>query len=231
MATNIGNTVHAAGEKAQYDQKAKQILRDKNILAHILVKSIDDFQGMNPKDVIPFIEGDPYVSVVPVDESLLNTEAGTTEDGDRIVGMNTEDSAILEGMIRFDVVFYVRLKDGISQVIVNVEAQKDEPSEYDIINRAVFSGEVPEERKLQIMNEEYDIEITRELREEMNIMCNLSKGIAEKAEAKAIKAKNIRIVLSMNSKGFPISDIAEIAEISVEEVKAIIVQNKDVVLV
>ena len=27
------------------------------------------------------------------------------------------------GMIRFDVVFYVRLKDGISQVIVNVEAQ------------------------------------------------------------------------------------------------------------
>ena len=44
----------------------------------------------------------------------------------------------------------------------------------------------------------------------MNIMCNLSKGIEEKAEAKAIKAKNIRIVLSMNGKGFPISDIAEI---------------------
>lgn len=321
LATNIGNTVHAAGEKAQYDQKAKQILRDKNILAHILVKSIDDFRGMNPKDVIPFIEGDPYVSVVPVDESLTNTEVGTTEDGDRIIGMNTEDSAILEGLIRFDVVFYLRLKDGISQVIVNVEAQKDEPSEYDIINRAVFytsrmissqkerdftnsnyndirrvysiwvcmnqigcslnyihltndtilgnknwkgdmelvnivllgipdelpehteeyelhrllsavfSGEVPEERKLQIMNEEYDIEITRELREEMNIMCNLSKGIEEKAEAKAIKAKNIRIVLSMNGKGFPISDIAEIAEISEEEVKEIIDQNKGVVLV
>ena len=69
------------------------------------------------------MEGDPYVSVVPVDESLTNTEVGTTEDGDRIIGMNTEDSAILEGMIRFDVVFYVRLKDGISQVIVNVEAQ------------------------------------------------------------------------------------------------------------
>ena len=30
------------------------------------------------------------------------------------------------------------MKDGISQVIVNVEAQKDEPSGYHILNRAVF---------------------------------------------------------------------------------------------
>ena len=35
----------------------------------------------------------------------------------------------------------------------------------------------------------------------------------------------------MNGKGFPISDIAEIAEISEEEVKEIIDQNKGVVLV
>lgn len=30
------------------------------------------------------------------------------------------------------------MKDGISQVIVNVEAQKDEPTSYHILNRAVF---------------------------------------------------------------------------------------------
>ncbi len=30
------------------------------------------------------------------------------------------------------------MKDGLSQIIVNIEAQKDEPSEYDILNRAVF---------------------------------------------------------------------------------------------
>ncbi len=30
------------------------------------------------------------------------------------------------------------MKDGISQVIINVEAQKDEPSGYHILNRAVF---------------------------------------------------------------------------------------------
>ena len=38
--------------------------------------------------------------------------------------MNTENAEINEGLVRFDIIFYVRMKDGISQVIVNVEAQK-----------------------------------------------------------------------------------------------------------
>lgn len=41
-------------------------------------------------------------------------------------------------MVRFDIVFYVRTKDGLSQIIVNIEAQKDEPGEYHILNRAIF---------------------------------------------------------------------------------------------
>lgn len=40
--------------------------------------------------------------------------------------------------MRFDIVFYVRMKDGLSQIIINVEAQKDEPQRYGILNRAVF---------------------------------------------------------------------------------------------
>lgn len=52
--------------------------------------------------------------------------------------MDTENSEINEGMIRFDIIFYVRMKDGLSQIIVNVEAQKAEPSSYDILNRAIF---------------------------------------------------------------------------------------------
>jgi hypothetical protein len=52
--------------------------------------------------------------------------------------MNTENAEINEGLVRFDIIFYVRMKDGISQVIVNLEAQKDEPTSYHILNRAVF---------------------------------------------------------------------------------------------
>ena len=62
----------------------------------------------------------------------------TVRMAERVVGMNTENTEINEGTINFDIVFYVRMKDGLSQIIVNVEAQKDEPQRYGILNRAVF---------------------------------------------------------------------------------------------
>ncbi len=134
--TEIKNAVSAADQDAQYDDKAKRLLGNKIILAHILVKTVDEFKGMNPKDVVSYIEGEPFISVVPVEPGLTNIEK--EENGQRIVGMNTENAEINEGLIRFDIIFYVRMKDGISQVIVNVEGQKDEPTSYHILNRAVF---------------------------------------------------------------------------------------------
>ena len=47
-------------------------------------------------------------------------------------------SSFNEGLVRFDIVFYVRMKDGLSQIILNVEAQKKEPVGYELLNRAVF---------------------------------------------------------------------------------------------
>ena len=136
MDTEIKNAVRAADKDAQYDEKAKRLLGNKIILAHILVKTVDEFKGMNPKDVVSYIEGEPFISVVPVEPGLTNAEQ--EKDGQRIVGLNTENAEINEGFIRFDIIFYVRMKDGISQVIVNLEAQKDEPTGYHILNRAIF---------------------------------------------------------------------------------------------
>ena len=148
MDTEIKNAVSMADQDAQYDDKAKRLLGNKIILAHILVKTVDEFRGMNPKDVVSYIEGEPFISVVPVEPGLTNIEKipsndsklskDSSENGQRIVGMNTENAEINEGLIRFDIIFYVRMKDGISQVIVNVEGQKDEPTSYHILNRAVF---------------------------------------------------------------------------------------------
>ncbi|MCM1215264.1 MAG: hypothetical protein NC548_12175 [Lachnospiraceae bacterium] len=136
MDTEIKNAVSAADEDAQYDDKAKRLLGNKIILAHILVKTVDEFKGMNPEDVVSYIEGEPFISVVPVEPGLTN--AAKEENGQRIVGLNTENAEINEGLIRFDIIFYVRMKDGVSQVIINVEAQKDEPTGCHILNRAVF---------------------------------------------------------------------------------------------
>lgn len=136
MNTEIKNAVKAAELNAQYDENAKRLLGNKIILAHILVKTVDEFYGMNPEDVVSYIEGEPYISEIPVEPGLTNEVK--EKNGQRITGLNIENTEIHEGLVKFDIVFYVRMKDGISQVIVNLEAQKDEPAAYHILNRAVF---------------------------------------------------------------------------------------------
>ena len=303
MNTEITNAVNAAGDKAQYDARVKRILAQKNILAHILVKTVDEFKGMKPEDVVKYIEGEPKVGIVPVEPGLSNIEK-TDATGQRIVGLNTENAEINEGLVRFDIIFYVRMKNGLSQIIVNVEAQKDEPTEYKILNRAIFyvsrlvssqkerdfvntnyddikqvfsiwicmnmdynslshihlakdemlspydwkgnmdllnivlvgitndipehdenyemhrligtllSTELREQEKLDIIEHEYNIPISNELREDVRIMCNLSTGIEEKATEK--------FILNMYKKGYTLDQIADVAETSVAAVEAVI---------
>ncbi|MBO5057535.1 MAG: hypothetical protein J6C64_14445 [Lachnospiraceae bacterium] len=307
MNTEITNAVTAADDKSQYDEYAKHLLSQKIILAHILVKTVDEFKGMNPKDVAAYIEGEPYVSMVPSEPGLTNKEK-KDKTGQRIIGLNTENSEAAEGVIRFDIIFYVRMKDGLSQIIVNVEAQKNEPTAYKILNRAVFyvsrlissqkerdfvntnyddikcvfsiwicmnmdtnsmshihltknellepcgwkgnislfniiligiSNELPEydERyelhrligallsrqlkpgeKLDIMEKEYDIPVNDSFRKDINIMCNLGEGIEEMATEEV----NMKCIMNMHRKGYPPELIAEIVEISIEEVNTVI---------
>jgi hypothetical protein len=157
LNTEIANAVNAAGDKAQYDTRVKRLLAQKIILAHILVKTVDEFKGMKPEDVVKYIEGEPSISVVPVEPGLANMEK-TDAAGQRIVGLNTENAEINEGLVRFDIIFYVRMKNGLSQIIVNIEAQKDEPTEYKILNRAIFyvSRLISSQKERDFVNTNYD---------------------------------------------------------------------------
>ena len=163
MNTEIANAVNAAGDKAQYDTRVKRLLAQKSILAHILVKTVDEFKGMKPEDVVKYIEGEPSISIVPVEPGLANMEK-TDAAGQRIVGLNTENAEINEGLVRFDIIFYVRMpsivgrKNGLSQIIVNIEAQKDEPTEYKILNRAIFyvSRLISSQKERDFVNTNYD---------------------------------------------------------------------------
>jgi len=157
LNTEIANAVNAAGDKAQYDTRVKRLLAQKSILAHILVKTVDEFKGMKPEDVVKYIEGEPSISVVPVEPGLANMEKPDAA-GQRIVGLNTENAEINEGLVRFDIIFYVRMKNGLSQIIVNIEAQKDEPTEYKILNRAIFyvSRLISSQKERDFVNTNYD---------------------------------------------------------------------------
>lgn len=313
MDTEIKNAVNAADQDAQYDDRAKRLLGNKTILAHILVKTVDEFKGMDPKEAVSYIEGEPFISVIPIETGLTNAEK--EQVGQRIVGFNTENAEINEGLVRFDIVFYVRMKDGLSQIIVNVEAQKDTPTEYNVLNRAIFyvsrlvssqkerdfvntnyddikrvfsiwicmnmsqnsmnyvhltndgllgsyewggkidllnivliglsqeladhdekyelhrllgallSKKLTSDEKLNIIETEYDIPIEDRLRKDVSVMCNLSQGIREDATDEA----NAKFIMNMHRKGYTLEQIADVAEKSIDEVRAVI-EKRDPVL-
>ena len=156
MNTELKNAVMATDRDAQYDNSAKRLIAHKIILARILVKTVEEFKGMDPLEVAALIEGLPYISAVPVEPGLTN--AVHFQNGQRLVGFNTENQELNEGLVRFDIVFYVRMKDGLSQIIINVEAQKDEPSDYKILNRAVFyvSRLISSQKEKDFENSSYD---------------------------------------------------------------------------
>ena len=154
MNTEIKNAVNAARDMAQYDENAKRLLGNKSILAHILTSTVEEFRGMNPVDVEGYIEGEPCISSVPVEPGLTNIKQG----GKRLAGLNSESVDVNEGVVRFDIVFYVRLKDGVSQIIINIEAQKDAPSGYSILNRGIFYAcrLISSQKERDFVNTNYD---------------------------------------------------------------------------
>lgn len=178
MITELRQTLTKTEKEAQYDAAAKCLLGEKVILAHILIRTIDEFKGMTADEVVLLIEGEPYIGQVPVEPGATNRkiEYGST----RITGMNTENAEMNEGTTFFDIIFYVRMRNGRSKIIINVEAQRKEPDKYRIINRAIFYVErmisSQKEREFTGMNYDdiepvYSIWICMNMQE--NSMCHI----------------------------------------------------------
>lgn len=106
---NYTKTVlEAVQSMSQYDENAKMILADKEILANILVRTVDEFLGMNPKKVELLIEGEPSIGSTPVEPGLTNEK---DQEGNMVIhamdhiqeysvikGMNTENKVRNEGI-------------------------------------------------------------------------------------------------------------------------------------
>ncbi len=208
MDTEIKNAVNATGQDAQYDEKAKRLLGNKIILAHILVKTVDEFRGMNPKDVVSYIEGEPFISVVPVEPGLTN--AGKEKDG--LLGFYEWEGKI----------------DLLNIVLIGLSKElpgHDEKYELHRLLGALLSKNLSSDEKLDIIEAEYDILIEDNIRKDVNTMCNLSQGIREDATDTA----NVKIIMNMHRKSYTSEQIAEIVEKSIEEVEAII-ENREPVM-
>ena len=219
MDNEIVYSSKATDQKAQYDASAKRLLGQKIILAHILIRVVEEFKGMDADTVASLIEGEPYISQIPVEPGLTNKDMVDARTGERIVGLNTENSEIDEGKIYFDIIFYVRMRDGLAKMIINLEA----------------SQTMTAEQKLKLMKQEYDIPVDRNgIRDEVKVMCNLSEGVEEmgyvKGEAAGIVKGEIigeargksEIILKMHKKGYSLEQIMDVTEMSEDEIKAII---------
>ena len=171
------------------------------------MKTVDEFKGMKPEDVVKYIEGEPSISVVPVEPGLANMEK-TDATGQRIVGLNTENAEINEGLVRIG--------------ITNEIPEHDEKYEMHRLIGALLSSELKEQEKLDIIEHEYNIPISQEFREDVRIMCNLSTGIEERATERATEKISEKFILNMYKKGYTLDQIADVAETGVDEVEAII---------
>ena len=167
------------------------------------MKTVDEFKGMKPEDVVKYIEGEPSISVVPVEPGLANMEK-TDAAGQRIVGLNTENAEINEGLVRIG--------------ITNEIPEHDKKYEMHRLIGALLSSELKEQEKLDIIEHEYNIPTSQEFREDVRIMCNLSTGIEERATEKTSE----KFILNMYKKGYTLDQIADVAETGVDEVEAII---------
>ena len=121
---------------------------------------------------MPFIEGEPEIGIVPV-------EAGLTNSTSKIQGINTEDEVANEGVVTYDVKFYVRYpkkknatgkrqktkkmpsKDReYVKLLIDVEAQKDFYPGYDLVVRGIYyaARQLSSQKGVEFENSESTIE-------------------------------------------------------------------------
>jgi hypothetical protein len=120
-------------ERQKFDEAFKKLLSEKIILAWIMKSCVVECRDLEVTYIAEqCIEGTPEVSKVPVLPDETNTPL--------IVGMNTEDTSMTEGTVRFDIRFRAVIpgSEAPIQLILDAEGQSDFYPGYPLISRAVY---------------------------------------------------------------------------------------------
>lgn len=135
MENSLGRSLTVAGAMVQYNDRVKNVLANKQILAWILQSTMTEFEGCSIEEVEMCIEGTPKISKVSVNPGESNANR-------KIVGCDTVDEVPEEGKVIYDIRFvvYVPQRDEKIKILVNVEAQKKFHPGYQMVTRGIFYG-------------------------------------------------------------------------------------------
>ena len=131
--TYLSNTIELTDKKARYDNCAKAIMADKQVLARIAKHTTKEFKGYDIPTIIQCIEGNPEISTIPVHPGMKK------KTSEAIDGMKEESAIPNEGTITFDIRFNMVTLDEIQiKIILNIELQNEYYESYHFEPRAVF---------------------------------------------------------------------------------------------
>ena len=137
--TAIAKLIDTAADEAQFDDCVKKLLANRLILAWIMKECVDEFKQFPIERIAKeCIEGEVQISEVAVDQDELDYLEEMADKS--IEGLNTEDNSIKEGKVIYDIRFLAIVPDTKEpvQLIINIEAQKDDNTPYPLIKRAIY---------------------------------------------------------------------------------------------
>lgn len=133
--THIARMVREATGKNTRDKESKNILKCKEVLAHILKHAVPEFHDFSYDEIANrFIEPESISQHEPV---LATSEKGSIE------GILAEDSPPGEATVEFDVLFKAKMPDALadekhSVIYINVEGQGFISPGYPLPKRATY---------------------------------------------------------------------------------------------
>ena len=79
-------------------------------------------------------------------------------------------------------------------------------------------SEIPQEERITILENEYDIPVEENFRKDVSVMCNLSQGVKEYG----MMEEKVKVILKMHQKNYTIAEISDIVDIPEDEVQRLI---------
>ena len=132
--SSLGQNLFAGADDPGGDALIKKIFSNREVLAWLLVKFIDEFKKCTPEEVL-----EKYLPQAMLDIGRIPVHAGEASP-ECVPVANVEDKQLAEGTATFDVLLMLPIPNKPGQrigVVIDIEVQKNDSPGYPIEARMV----------------------------------------------------------------------------------------------